>query len=252
MSGKKDSHTENLNFGRAHKSGYGHSKIVLELKGINYSANKASSEKKGFVIWCVSDILLRDNLLAFSTVVDDICRELGLEGCRPNSEKSGIRVRRTESWQAKWGLPRPSLVTVQAGSCLWFDDISIPDNLYNKQASGIGERRGEGYGQFEVNPAVLVDGNKNWKGWFPGGKQAGNSATERILTGLEGAEKEFALQTEKIAWEAAIRDAVFLAVSDEGWRRENLGWVIMDDGGDVPGMSQLGTYAHYNGKFYRP
>ena len=67
------------------------------------------------------------------------------------------RSSRTESWQTKWGLPRPSLVGLSAGTVLQFKVTGTiqASLLKSLEISGLGERTAEGYGQLCLNPVLL-------------------------------------------------------------------------------------------------
>lgn len=69
------------------------------------------------------------------------------------------RTMRRSSWQSTWGLPRPTIVAVEAGSCGHVTVITgtvSPNALARVQLAGIGERRGEGYGMIEFNAPSLT------------------------------------------------------------------------------------------------
>lgn len=67
---------------------------------------------------------------------------------------------RIESWQQKWGLPRPTLVGLAAGTVLRITADPAVDRrrLAEVGQLGIGERIGEGYGCFVVDPPELHAG----------------------------------------------------------------------------------------------
>lgn len=75
-----------------------------------------------------------------------------------------VRYGRRESWHTKWGLPRPSLVYLQAGSVFLFE-VKDPREWSNIDwpavdaalFAGLGERRAEGYGRILLNPSFMCD-----------------------------------------------------------------------------------------------
>ena len=70
-----------------------------------------------------------------------------------------MRSRRTESWQVHWGLPRPSMVGFQGGSCVVYEVTQgtiNPDKITELEAKGIGDRCAEGYGQICFNDPLLM------------------------------------------------------------------------------------------------
>lgn len=65
---------------------------------------------------------------------------------------------RTESWHSRWGLPRPTLALLAAGSVLELAaEPSVDVRLLAQLGHiGVGERVAEGFGRFVVNPDVLT------------------------------------------------------------------------------------------------
>ncbi|TMR00139.1 hypothetical protein ETD83_17530 [Actinomadura soli] len=125
-------------------------------------------------VWLLSDVLVRDDRLAPSDDPADFARLLqrefataGADGVelgpilqerdrRPTSYETA----RTDSWHRGWRLPRPVLLGFAAGGCLTFKvkagQISA-EVLAEVERSGIGERRGEGFGQIRINDPVLMN-----------------------------------------------------------------------------------------------
>lgn len=70
--------------------------------------------------------------------------------------KTLASVRRRETWHVRWGLPRPTLLGLAAGSVLRVSVQGHDDrNLLAKLGSiGIGERTAEGFGRFVLLPAM--------------------------------------------------------------------------------------------------
>src|SRR5262249_54480430 len=75
------------------------------------------------------------------------------------------RQHRTDSWHVGWGLPRPSLVGLSAGTCVVFkiegslDDVkraALQEKLQEVAAEGLGERCAEGYGRLRFNDPLLT------------------------------------------------------------------------------------------------
>jgi len=63
--------------------------------------------------------------------------------------RADLRVRRYDGWKAQWGLPRPSLVGLRAGSCMRIIVTGgpvDPSRLAEIETKGLGERRAEGFG----------------------------------------------------------------------------------------------------------
>jgi CRISPR-associated protein Csx10 len=77
------------------------------------------------------------------------------------NEQVASRTIRRQSWHAGWGLPRPTLVALDAGSCgrVRVQQGTVDSHAFARvQAEGIGERRAEGYGWIEFNPRSLTGG----------------------------------------------------------------------------------------------
>ncbi|SDR23527.1 RAMP superfamily CRISPR-associated protein [Thermostaphylospora chromogena] len=126
-------------------------------------------------VWLLSDLLVRDERLRPSTRIADAGRvleraltEAGATGVQlePVTETSdgrvtvAVGVNRTESWHRGWGLPRPTLYGLAAGSCLTFAVKGGPIDpaaLAEVRAAGIGERRAEGFGQVEFDHELLTE-----------------------------------------------------------------------------------------------
>jgi CRISPR-associated protein Csx10 len=114
-------------------------------------------------VWALSDILVRDARLRLSGRVADVVTALAdrlgvrLEIDR-DGESAAVGVTRIESWQSSWRLPRPSLVGLAAGSCLRLrvtGGVPDPAALLDIEAGGLGERRGEGFGQVAFHAPLL-------------------------------------------------------------------------------------------------
>jgi CRISPR-associated protein Csx10 len=69
-----------------------------------------------------------------------------------------VTIDRRESWHARWGLPRPSLVGVGGGSVIRcrFEPQVPAAALRHIAAEGLGERRAEGFGRLLVDPEWLT------------------------------------------------------------------------------------------------
>lgn len=159
-----------IRLGTSKKDDYGLAHIVDVVS----SSEERHIERTGdqLVVWLTSDVLLRDNRLhpvVTPTALHDLLeQELGckLAPWHPDGVADapmnlvGHR-RRTDSWQTSWGLPRPSLVGLCAGTCLIYRIVNVEDEgkfaeaLRRLQIEGIGERRAEGYGQIQFDNVVL-------------------------------------------------------------------------------------------------
>lgn len=137
--------------------------------------------KNYLVVYLLSDLLIRGAYLNYSLRLDDLKDALsaalgvelqdvqdweaveGRKGVRKSplggSHGHCVRVGRRESWQTRWGLPRPSLSCFQAGGVLLFQ-VTDPEKWDTERArklvqEGLGDRRAEGYGRVLLNPPFL-------------------------------------------------------------------------------------------------
>jgi CRISPR-associated protein Csx10 len=225
------------------------------------------------IVWLQSDVLLRGSALRPTTDSKDLRKELQkrinaelksdqnattapsvtLEAV--TSEKhltSLIHTRRIESWQKSWGRPRPSLVALAAGSCVVFkinpavDSAKLQAAMQAIEASGMGERRGEGYGQVSFNSSLLIGELKNWNAITERKEAETQESNLPALVPIEQYQHiyEFAQLIEETAWRTALRRAVLRVAADADKRYEILGLVRKGDAKsikeDSPPMSQLG------------
>jgi CRISPR-associated protein Csx10 len=195
--------------------------------------------------WLLSDVLLRDPRLRPDPTVRGLCRALeraidpdGGRGIRVESQPTGraafMRIRRTESWQQSWGLPRPSLIGLQAGSSLSLivhGPVTSAD-LARVEAAGIGERTAEGYGQLSFNDPLLAVANPRFA------RESGADDDSSPLAAIDPGDSlhPLAAALEEQAWRVRLRQAA-LAV---GQRFDDLlGWQHRGRN-PKPTMSQLG------------
>jgi CRISPR-associated protein Csx10 len=162
-----------VQIGRTRKDDYGR----VQLKQIKSEkiAGGTSEQTENLIVWLLSDLLLRDDRLR-PTVDPQVFgqrleEKLGVTLTLLQAPQNGVpqidrlvafaRSSRTESWQTKWGLPRPTLVGLSAGTVLQFTVTGNIDlkKLQDLEISGFGERTAEGYGQLQFNPALLMQSN---------------------------------------------------------------------------------------------
>jgi CRISPR-associated protein Csx10 len=214
--------------GRSSKDDYGEVELGLLAEG-PVNSSSGCPEGAEFTLWLRSDVLVTDAAGAYSGNPLDLVGELtktldrlDLKG-RPHAISlakahgpSGrgqvyARARRLDSWQTAWGLPRPSLVAVQAGSILVLrmaKGTLTADAAHTLAQAGLGERRAEGYGQVEVNPAWLT-------GYAASAPGAGTSATAGDAANydaqptetpqeLDSSSAEMLSKLESLRWKKAI------------------------------------------------
>ncbi len=167
--------------GRSSKDDYG--KVRVEAR--QAAAPPPRPGAGGFLrVWLLSDLLVRDKRLRPSTELADVRRALeqafaraGATGVslhwkvrdqqspnrEPATSENGVLPRvvgaaRTESWHRGWGLPRPTLYGLAAGSVLTFEVEGGPisaEVLAEVRTAGVGERRAEGFGQVEFDHPLV-------------------------------------------------------------------------------------------------
>ena len=202
-------------------------------------------------VWCLSDVLLRGDSLAPTLLPRDfksaLAAELGVELAeRPEEDYLSVMMRsqRTESWQVRWGLPRPSMLGFQAGSCAVYEiqgDLPTPEKLAEIEARGIGDRRAEGYGQLCFNDPLLMTALVGKTRQVPTSPQPGTSFTP-IARGHSSF--EYARLIERAAWREMIQQKAFAIAVDDATRERILGiktTVEDNQPQSHPPMSQLGS-----------
>lgn len=267
-----------VRLGTSKKDDYGLAEFELIKPKQNFSAksklNEKDADKNKLYVYLASDVLLRNDNLRQTNLVGDLAKELEktlgegtlksydeiLKDAKEQLEKkpdgkeakeliksrkglinSIIQVRRIESWQVGWGFPRPTLTAMSAGSVVVFetkDEIDLI-KLQAIEANGIGERRGEGYGQIVFNPPLLLDSVKN------SGEKKEKEAKKGDISKLQNLkeELEFAKQIELTAWREELKVAVLKIADEEGLRKKIFGFEIKKENGEkksVPPMSQIG------------
>jgi CRISPR-associated protein Csx10 len=241
----------NLRIGQSKKDQYG-SVHVKAGKPEIFDSSQQLKDDKLLYVWFLSDVLLRDQRLNPTTNPDVfremLASELGvtLEE-RPDSDLLSLMMksRRTESWQVRWGLPRPSMLGWQAGSCIVYkiqgDKKPSAEKLSELEAKGIGDRRAEGYGQICFNDPLLKKPLSSLEQRKP--VQLENSAKVSLISN-KNSSFDYARTIEKAAWCDAITNSAMAIAADENKRADILGIKILHEKGQEPKsqppMSQLG------------
>jgi CRISPR-associated protein Csx10 len=237
-----------VSLGRSKKDDYG--LVHLEVDAPMEWTRQVAMHGQELFVWLVSDTLIRNDRLrpeptaaALGVVLS---RLLGVE-LTPRCSTDGrlnelVRIRRLDTWHVGWGLPRPSLVALQAGSCMVFSVAKgslDPNRLAQLEASGIGERTAEGYGQVRFNHPLLTQEPKSWP--VPKHEQSNSKPHDSSRETLAMDEKslQFARLIESECWKQEIRRACLALAADASKRQELLGWVAKGEQGQPP-MSQLG------------
>lgn len=241
-----------MRIGQSKKDQYGAVHIeVDEPKQVTFSKQmykrKQRDEEKLLYVWFLSDVLLRNQRLTPTTDPNDFKDELvnalgvGLEERQDEHLLSlMMRSQRTESWQVRWGLPRPSMLGWQAGSCVVYeiqgDKKPTAEKLAELEAKGIGDRRAEGYGQICFNDPLLM--NSLSKLEREELSTLNNPSKLKEISRNEPA-FDYARLIEEAAWRTVIEQKSLGIAADAENRKRILGIEIA--GSDsCPPMSQLG------------
>jgi CRISPR-associated protein Csx10 len=253
--------------GRARKDDYGSVKIsIVEKERSPQSATDdgttAESEQTQtpteLRVWLLSDVLLRDERLRPTASIDQFASVLGKalnvdlkprrqakHDCKDDKSTSidfAARQHRTDSWHTRWGLPRPTLAGLAAGSCFVLDipemkcdSKTLEKNLMNVAVAGIGERRAEGYGQVCFNDPFLTDEIS---------KATSPDRSPNEKKPASAASGDYARLIESEGWRKEIRRRSLALAESEDWRTAHLGFIFTRDDGQPnskPTTSQLGA-----------
>ncbi len=214
--------------GRARQAGYG--RVRIEAQKLPHEGFEREDKSKLLTVWLTSDAVLSGftgagGLDSLAGAVASELRAKPEELFDIQKSWGSLRWRRLDGWQSRWGLPRPTLIALQAGSVAELalrDGATVDAELL--EAEGIGARKGEGFGCVVVNHRYLALEPEALQ------RKAERPGAERV--GHEGP---------ATAWERCIALRAEMAMSDETKRRAVLGWEIDANSGLHPNMSQLGT-----------
>jgi CRISPR-associated protein Csx10 len=243
-----------VRLGTSRKDDYG--LVELNISPPQKFSSSATLKGNRLTVYLQSDCLLRNTNLRQTNLVAELAKELSsqenlnvtLKPIQPSDKEttSLVMTRRIESWHEGWGFPRPTLIGIEAGSCVVFeienftslDDqqkATLEKNLQTIEAAGIGERRGEGYGQVRFNPPLLTQPINGWD------KADKPENTKPLSMGapeeLSDEEKTFAELIEEIAWREELKVAVLKIADDKEQRNQIFGF---DGDKKEPPMSQIG------------
>ncbi len=244
-----------LTLGRANKDDYG----VVELRVVGQPEQFSLPRpiKNELTVWLLSDLLLRDERLRPVASVKYLGAALAKklnDGIAAGSEEITLtlrqsrnagglpssfpRQRRTDSWQVAWRRPRASLAGLQAGTCAVFEvngEINLA-RLREIEASGLGERRAEGYGQLCFNDSLLISKLEG----LSGGKPLTEEKHEAIFLVPRDGSFSYARLIEREALRNELRRIVLGFAADRDNRKRALGIEIIGQQ-SKPRMTQLGA-----------
>lgn len=240
--------------GQSKKDDYGEVEIQSQKLAQRSPEPFVLKEKQELTVWLLSDVLLRDKRLRPSTSINDLASvltdRLGTEITPKKDEENNLltltaRQNRIESWQVRWGLPRPSLVGLVAGTCAVFtyETPPAPAKLAEIELTGIGDRTAEGYGQICFNAPLLTQKTSEFP-HSPKPNDPPKVPNGELLANTRDPLWEYARIIEKAAWQDAIRRSVLTVASSEDNRKQVLGIEIETKEKtkrSKPPMSQLGS-----------
>lgn len=254
----------NHHMGVSSKDEYG--QVTLDVRAAEQQIVPPQSEVKSEVnanipltLWLLSDLLLRDQRLRPTSHPDDLCaalaKALGLELGQIRLVEANAsnladqppllaRQARGESWQTRWGLPRPSLAGLGAGSCFRFQimgELPAPEHMQQcvqqLLIEGLGDRRVEGYGQVSLNSPLL---QQNVVILYRPKTAKSSDSSPRLSNSVHNRQlHDYARQIETVAWRDAIQRAAMTLAGQES-EREKLGFQLDSEGNSQPSLSQLG------------
>ena len=239
-----------ISIGQSKKDQYG----VVQISAQPPYEQPTKTVTQRLYVWCLSDVLLRGDSLTPTLSPEDfrkaLADDLGVE-LQERSEAKLLSVvmrsHRTESWQVRWGLPRPSMLGFQAGSCAVYEikgELPTSEKLAELEARGIGDRRAEGYGQLCFNDPLMMTALVGKTRQEP----TSFRPDIRFFPIAEGhASSRYARSIERAAWREIIQQKAFAIAADASARERILGIKITKDKNknnqpkSQPTMSQLGS-----------
>jgi CRISPR-associated protein Csx10 len=224
-----------LRIGRAKKDDYG--RVALTCQQIT-APGKPTAAAQGLTLWLASPLLLRDEALSpvlnAHGVAEALTAALGV-AVKVRNDGEGIFLRpwRDDGWNNAWQMRRPTRFGLAPGSCFAFDAEAKPsaDALARVQAHGLGERRGEGYGEIVFNAPLLAEPPHKPLSVI---ELAADKPLQQPAGTLQPTEFSQALQ--RRAGRLAIRRK---ALEQDARFRETLGWRSGD--APLPPNTQLGA-----------
>lgn len=221
-----------VNLGTSKKDDYGQATLRCS-KFRKTETPSAGAKTKSVILWLLSDLLVRSpaNQPAVSPV--DLEPLLSAElGVAVKAGQSFVRPRRSEGWVGRWGLPRPSLIGLGAGSAIrlsFSEDVKV-STLAALEQRGLGERTAEGFGEVRFSapllaakPPTYIDAPDSRDGEAPTEEE-----DPGVATFASGVLAEHTRNT--------LARAAALAAANSKHRQDSLGWSE-----SRPTNSQLGA-----------
>ncbi len=225
-----------VRLGRSKKDDYGLA-ILTTAEPREPKASPPGTQQSTLYVWLVSDALLRSDDLRVRPDIELLQRELErLLGVTLAAQGVYAQQRRFESWNTRWGLPRPSLVTLAAGSCFAFTVSGnlAPNAIASAEIEGVGERKAEGFGEIRLNHPALTQPPSQWH--VRRGPETAPRAEPELLT-KEDEGYDYARLIEREAWKRIIARRALEQAAKKNKRQEDLGWTLNE--GSKPPITQI-------------
>ncbi len=139
--------TGHFTIGKSRSAGYGRVKFEVVTTDLEkwrepeFKFEDLDSAK--IVVTCLSDALVRDEHGSYTTELGHV---LGIKQC-----EAFLKTTIVGGFNRKWGLPLPQVQAIQKGSVFVFEANTETVDWNKLIETGIGERRGEGFGRIAVN-----------------------------------------------------------------------------------------------------
>ncbi|MFT4127491.1 MAG: RAMP superfamily CRISPR-associated protein [Gordonia sp. (in: high G+C Gram-positive bacteria)] len=165
---------QDVRIGRASKDDYGLARMTIAPATASVVEPQAITQGTPFSIYLESDVVLIDGHGAYAPTVEQLIVSLNerldpdirltVEQPMPDGSKpkatanfpNCVSITRLDGWQTKWGLPRPTVAALAAGSVI---SVMATGDLDQAQvealAQPVGWRQAEGKGRIQVNPGWL-------------------------------------------------------------------------------------------------
>lgn len=221
-----------VRIGASRKDGYGRASVTWQAP----RAGAITPPPPGApaLVVCESDLLVRDDRGRFDPCADSVLAALGravghdaplalVPLASAPLAPAAMSVRHRRSWNVRWGLPRPSLAAVAAGStfAVKIPEGTDPATLERLCRDGVGSRRGEGFGRVRIEP---LDGTPI--------APTALATADPPPTETSGSVQSAPLWVQRAAWVRRIRSRAPVVMADgknrrtalgEGWSRSQLG-----------------------------
>lgn len=167
--------------------------------------------------------------------LQEMLAEAGITGTI--CDRSDLRFHRIDGWVTAWGLQRPTLTAIAAGSVIVVCNAAASKAALARLAvDGLGMRRGEGFGEIVVDPPILR------KGAQLNPKSTDQSQPREPLKHAPYSRShldDFLKAVERAAVLEVVRMFAERAAQDEKVRCGKLGWTSGREA--KPPMTQLGN-----------